>query len=100
MPGATAWLYAPYQMLILRVIFQQQVTTILVPRLQTFHPPSGERPRLKKHAVEIIEAHFKDYKSQINNRIAGIGHPTKVGIEIGGKAVDNDGSSSSLSRVT
>jgi len=38
MPGANAWLYAPYQMLILRVIFQQQVTTILVPRLQTFHP--------------------------------------------------------------
>jgi len=52
-------------------------------QIANLSPPSGERPRLKKQAVEIIEAHFKDYKSQINNRIAGTGRPTKVGVEIG-----------------
>jgi len=40
--------------------------------LQTFHAPC-----LRTQALERIERYFEDYKSQIVNRLAGIGQPAK-----------------------
>jgi len=40
--------------------------------LRTFHAPS-----LRTQAPERIERYFEDYKTQINNRLEGIGQLTK-----------------------
>ena len=43
------------------------------------HPPCKHftPPSLTTQALERIKIYFADYKWQISNRLAGIGHPTK-----------------------
>jgi len=43
------------------------------PTCKPFTSPSLNNPG----SLERIKRYFKDYKSQINNKLAGIGQPTK-----------------------